>query len=75
MTSDDLDTWQVGYDVFIGADFESGIHFALNDDTEAHDIKQVKIVMTEKSQENGPSCSTLRDLDPHITLHRCNLVM
>ena len=30
MTSDDLDTWRVIYSVFLGAELEIDIHFALN---------------------------------------------
>ena len=35
MTSDDLDTWRVKYSVFIGADLESDIHFALSNHPDA----------------------------------------
>ena len=37
MTSDDLDTWRVLHSQFLGADSESGIHFAPNNDPEAQD--------------------------------------
>ena len=37
MTLDDLEMWWVMYCVLVGADFESGISFALNNDPEAQD--------------------------------------
>ena len=42
MTSDDLDTWRVKYGVFIGAELESDIHFALNNHLDAQTCKKKK---------------------------------
>ena len=39
MTSDDLDTWRVTYSVFLGAELESGIQFALNNYLDAQTLK------------------------------------
>ena len=53
MTLDGLYKWQVIYRVFIGADIESHIDFALNDDPEAQDSKQVRIVTAEMNHGNA----------------------
>ena len=53
MALNDLDTWWVKSSVFIGADFESGTHFALNNDPEAQDGFKVRIVTPEMSQSHG----------------------
>ena len=37
MTSDDLHKWWITCSQFVGADAESGIRFALNNDAEAQD--------------------------------------
>ena len=70
LTSDDFDTWRVVYGQFVGADSESGISFALNNDPEAQDSCKVR-------QNNGPNGLrkrpmagvTLRDLDPGATVY------
>ena len=41
MTSDDLDTWRVIANVFIGANFESGIQLALINDPDAQDCQKL----------------------------------
>ena len=40
--------------LFIGADFESGIRFALSDGPEAEDSYKVRIITAEMSHGNGP---------------------
>ena len=50
MTLDDLDTWQVMYSVFLGAAFEFGTSFTLNNDPEVHGSYKVKIITSEMSR-------------------------
>ena len=47
MTSDDLDTWRVIYSVFIGAELESDIHFALSSHPDAQTRKKQIIEATK----------------------------
>ena len=54
MTLHDIDTWRVLSCVFIGADVDFDIHFALNDDPEAQNRYKFRIVMAEMSHEIGP---------------------
>ena len=49
MTSVYLDVWRVIYSQFVGADPESGICFALNNDPEAQANYKVRIVTLETS--------------------------
>ena len=45
MTSDDLDTWRVISSVFLGAELESDVHFALNNN---HDAKKKQLIEATK---------------------------
>ena len=57
------DTWQVIYCVFIGADIDFDIRFALNDDPEAQDRCKFRIVYGWNEPRNRPlACMTLSDL-------------
>ena len=47
MTLDDLDTFRVKYSVFIGAELESDIHFALSNHPDAHTRKKQLIEATK----------------------------
>ena len=53
MTLHDIDTWRVIYCVFIGADIDFDIHFALSDDPEDQDRYKFRIVTAEMSHEIG----------------------
>ena len=48
MTSDDLDTWRVIYSVFLGAEFESDIYFALNNNPDAQIRKKKHLIEATK---------------------------
>ena len=48
----DLNTWWVMYSVFLGADSESDICFALNNDPKAQDSYKVGIITAKKSHGN-----------------------
>ena len=56
----DLDTCRVIYCVFIGADFDFDLCFAVNDDPEAQDRYKFRIVTAEMSHEKSLACVTLR---------------
>ena len=47
MTSDDLDTWRVIYSVFLGAELEPDIHFALSNHADAQTRKKQLIEATK----------------------------
>ena len=47
MTSDDLDTWQIMYTVFLIAELESGTYFALNNNPDAQTSKKHLIEATK----------------------------
>ena len=54
MTSDDLDKWLVLLSQFVGADFESGISFALNNVPEAQDSCKDSKITVEMGYGNHP---------------------
>ena len=54
MTSDDFDTWWVVYSQFVGADFKSGISFALNNVPEATLAVKLEKITVEMGYGNGP---------------------
>ena len=66
MTLDDLDTWRVIYSVFIGADLESDIHFALNNHPDAQIRKETANWRDLIDLEDGPM---KRDLDLESTVY------
>ena len=71
MTWNDLDTWWVIYSKFVCVDSKHGIHFALNNDSEAQDTPKVRFGMTKnnKQRKRPLACVTLRDLDPGTTVY------
>ena len=54
MTFDDVDTWWVICSQFVGADSRYGISFALNNDPDAQDSCEVRIITPEMNDGNGP---------------------
>ena len=64
MTSYDLDTWWVIYGVFIGANLESGTHFALNNVPVTHSCNE-----RNEPRKRLISFETLRDLDSEATIY------
>ena len=54
MTFDDLDTWRVIYNQFVGVDSKSGISAALNNNSYTQDSCQIRIITAEMSYGNAP---------------------
>ena len=69
MTLYELDTRMVINSVFIGAYFESDIHFALNNDPDAQDSTKLELLRQKRDTKRPLACVTLRDLDSRATIY------